>query len=105
MWQALLKGRELEDIPGFDEFFESLMRRSLRAMPIEKRLALLTPEQCLAGLTLEQRLAGLTPEQRLAVLILGLPLETLRALPEDHIRTLAPDLQQKIQQRLQEETH
>lgn len=59
-------------------------------------LAELTPEQRLAGLAPEQRLAGLTTEEALC----ATPLEALRALPEDYLRTLSPKTRARIRKRL-----
>jgi len=104
--EAKMKGTNVEELPGYEEWFQQLVE----AMPIEKRLAglapeqvlnLFAPEQVLDLFAPEERLAGLAPEQ----VVVGLPLEVLRVLPDDYIRTLAPDVQQKIRRRLQEETH
>jgi len=41
-----MKQPEIEELPGFEELFQ----KTIEAMPIEKRLAGITPEQRLAGL-------------------------------------------------------
>lgn len=67
----------------------------------EQLLAGLTPEQLLAGLPPEQRLQGLTPEQ----VPLAVPLEMLRALPEEYVLSLPPEVLAQIRKRLQEAAH
>ena len=115
MRDTKMKQPNIEELPGYEEMFQKLVE----AMPLEKRLAGLAPEQVLgafapeqrlAGLAPEQRLAGLAPEQRLAGLapeqvILALPLEVLRALPEDFLRSLPTEIQAQVRQRLQGATH
>lgn len=71
----------------------------VREVPLEIRLAGLTPEQRLSGLTPEQRLAGLTEEEAL----LALPIGALRRLPEGFLHTLAARTQQAIEERLARE--
>ena len=101
-----MKQQDIEELPGYEEMFQKLVE----AMPLEKRLAGLAPEQRLVGLAPEQRLAGLAPEQRLAGLapeqvILALPVEVLRMLSEEHIRSLPADVQEAIRKRLQGAAH
>jgi hypothetical protein len=55
---------------GAEEELEKVLSGIWRTMPVEKRLAVLTPEERLRGLTPEQRLLGLTPEQREQLLTL-----------------------------------
>src|SRR5215510_3727274 len=100
----------MQDMEGYKE----LMDRMLDALPAEQvlshyapeqRLAGLPPEQRLAGLPPEQRLAGLPPEQRLAGLdrdhqALALPVEVLRLLPEEYLRSLSPEVEAEIRRRL-----
>jgi hypothetical protein len=69
-----MKQPEIEELPGYDEMFQKLVE----AMPVEKRLK------------------GLAPEQ----LIPALPLEVLRALNDDYLRTLPPDVQEQIREKL-----
>jgi hypothetical protein len=88
-----MKQPEIEDLPGFVDLFHKSIKKAIQAMPIEERLAGLSPEQLLAGLTPEQRLAGLAPEQ----VILALPLDVLRVLPAE--------VQEQIQKRLREAAH
>jgi hypothetical protein len=109
--EAKMKQRNVKDMPGYEEMFQKLVE----AMPIEKRLAGLgpeevmrtyAPEQRLAGLDPEQRLAGLDPEQRLAGLdavhaVLALPAEVLRGLSEAYVRSLPAEAQREIKKRLQ----
>jgi hypothetical protein len=92
-----MKQPDIDELPGFAELF----KKTLDAIPLQERLAGLTSEERLAGLAPEERLAGLAPEQ----LILALPLETLRALPEQHLRTLSAEVQERIRKRLQDSAH
>ncbi|WP_437339082.1 hypothetical protein [Sorangium sp. So ce394] len=124
MRDTRMKQPDIEELPGYEEMFQKLVE----AMPVEKRLAGLAPEQRLAGLAPEQRLAGLAPEQRLAGLapeqrlaglapeqrlaglapeqvILALPVEVLRMLPEEHLQSLPPDVQETIKKRLRGTAH
>jgi hypothetical protein len=117
--EAKMKQRNVKEMPGYEEMFQKLVE----AMPIEKRLAGLgpeevmrtyAPEQRLAGLDPEQRLAGLDPEQRLAGLdpeqrlagldavhaVLALPAEVLRGLSESYVRSLPAEAQKEIKKRL-----
>ena len=87
-----MKHQELEEMPGYEEMFEKL----LEALPVEKRLAGLTPEEVLATYAPEQRLAGLDRDH----MALALPLEVLRALPEDYLRSLSTETQAEIRRRL-----
>jgi hypothetical protein len=102
--------QNIKDIPGYDEMREKLFdcwspEERLAGLAPEQRLAGLAPEQRLAGLAPEQRLAGLAPEQRLAGLapeqvVLALPVEMLRVLPDDYLRSLPPDIEQTIRHRI-----
>ncbi len=92
-----MKQPDIEELPGYEEMFQKLVE----AMPVEKRLAGLAPEQRLAGLAPEQRLAGLATDQ----VILALPVDVLRMLSEEHIRSLPADVQETIRKRLQGATH
>lgn len=92
-----MKQPDIEELPGYEEMFQKLVE----AMPIEKRLAGLDPEQVLGAFAPEQRLAGLALPQ----VILALPLEVLRVLPEDYIRTLPPEVQDQVRKRLQGAAH
>lgn len=61
MRKTKMKQPNMEEMPGFEELFE----KAIEAMPPEKRLA------------------GLAPEQ----VLLALPLDLLRALPEEYVRS------------------
>lgn len=74
MRDTRMKQQDIEELPGYEEMFQKLVE----AMPLEKRLA------------------GLAPEQ----LILALPVDALRALPEEYLRSLSPQAQEQIRQRL-----
>ena len=96
----------MQDMEGYDE----LMMKLLDTLPAEQVLSHYGPEQRLAGLPPEQRLAGLPPEQRLAGLdrdhqVLALPVELLRVLPDEYLRSLSPDVQAEIRRRLQRNGH
>jgi hypothetical protein len=80
---------------------EELMEPVLEAMPVEKRLRGLAPEQLRERLTPEQRLQGLTPEQRLH----GLTPDQLREglTPEQLAATidaLPPEVREQLKRRL-----
>ena len=80
MRDTKMKQPNIEELPGYEEMFQKLVE----AMPLEKRLAGLAPEQVLGAFAPEQRLAGLPTEQ----LILALPVDVLRVLPEEYLRSL-----------------
>ena len=106
MRDTKMKQPDIEELPGYEEMFQKLVE----AMPIEKRLAGLAPEQVLGAFAPEQRLAGLAPEQRLAglapeQLILALPLEVLRVLSEEYLRSLPVEVQEQVRTRLQGAAH
>ena len=97
MREKKMKQPDIDELPGFAELF----KKTLDAIPIEERLAGLTPKEALGAFAPEQVLSAFAPEQ----LILALPLETLRALPAEHIRTLSAEAQEQIRKRLQEAAH
>lgn len=78
----------MQDMEGYDEL-------------LAKLLASLPPEQRLAGLAPEQRLAGLDRDHQ----ALALSVELLRALPDDYVRSLSPEVQAEIRRRLQRNGH
>ena len=90
-------GMSMQDLEGYDE----LMKKLLATLPPEQRLAGLEPEQRLAGLEPEQRLAGLDRDHQ----ALALPLEVLRLLPNEYLRSLSPEVQAKIRGRLAQNGH
>jgi hypothetical protein len=79
MRDTKMKQPNMEELPGYEEMFQKLVE----AMPLEKRLA------------------GLAPEQ----LIPALPLEVLRVLPEEYVRSLPTEIQDQVRKRLQEKAH
>ena len=97
MRDTKMKQPKMEELPGYEEMFQKLVE----AMPLEKRLAGLAPEQVLGAFAPEQRLAGLAPQQ----VVLALPLELLRALPEEYLRSLPAEIQEQARKRLQEAAH
>jgi hypothetical protein len=113
-WMELVGSQEagmsMQDMEGYDELMAKLLdtlppEQVLSHYAPEQRLAGLPPEQRLAGLPPEQRLAGLPPEQRMAGLdrdhqALALPIEVLRLLPEQYLRSLSPEVQEQIERRL-----
>jgi hypothetical protein len=88
MRDTKMKQPNIEELPEYEEMFQKLVE----AMPIEKRLAGLAPEQVLGAFA---------PEQ----LILALPLEVLRVLPEEYLRSLPTEVQERVRKRLQEAAH
>jgi len=109
-WMELVGSKEAamsnQDMEGYDELLQKLLEK----LPPEQRLAGLPPEQRLAGLAPEQRLAGLAPEQRLTGLdrdhqALALPVEVLRLLPEEYLRSLGPEIQAELRRRLKLSDH
>ena len=78
------------------EGYEDEIKAIISAFPLEQRFAGATPEQLAARLTPEQRLAGLDRDHQ----ALALPLEVLRALPEDYLRSLSPEIQTELRRRL-----
>lgn len=88
--------QNIENVPGYEEMLQKLDEKILARMPLEKRLAGLAPEQRLAGLTPEERLTGLTPEEQ----VLALPVDILRGLSEDYLRSLPPAIEQTIRRRI-----
>ena len=95
-----MSGKNVDDMADFDAWYDNLMYRSMQRISVERRLEGLTPEQILSALAPEKILSALPPEQ----ILLGLPIEALQALPEDYIRTLAPEVQEKILQRRHRQT-
>jgi hypothetical protein len=87
------------------EDYEQIIRDIVNHLTLEQRLAGLLPEQRLAGLAPEQLLAQLAPEQLLAGLdrdhqALALPIDVLRVLPEEYIRSLSVEVQEEIRRRI-----
>ncbi|MEZ4308237.1 MAG: hypothetical protein R3F14_09360 [Polyangiaceae bacterium] len=127
-WMELVGSKEaamsMQDMEGYKELMEKLLdalpaeqvlshyapEQVLSHYAPEQRLAGLPPEQRLAGLPPEERLAGLPPEQRLAGLdrdhqALALPVEVLRMLPEEYLRSLSPEVEAEIRRRLRQNGH
>jgi len=104
------KGKEMEEMEGYDELEERFVERlSLRArlkgLTPEQRLEGLAPEQRLEGLAPEQRLEGLAPEQRLEGLapeqqVLALSDEVLRGLSDNYLDSLTPATREAIRRRI-----
>jgi hypothetical protein len=88
MREKKMKQPDIDEVPGWDE----IVQKYLSKLPLEERLA---------GLAPEERLAGLTPEQVLPLM----PLEVLRGLSEDYLRSLPEDIRAQIEKRLREVTH
>jgi hypothetical protein len=95
---------------GYDEMMQKLLEsltpeERLRGLPPEERLRGLPPEERLRGLPPEERLRGLPPEERLRGLdeeqaLLALPVNVLRHLSEDYLRSLSPAMQQVVRERI-----
>ncbi len=101
MRETKMKQPDIEDLPGFEELFQKSIERAIQKMPAEERLAGLAPQERLAGLAPQERLAGLGTEQ----LILALPVDVLRGLREEYLRSLPIEIQQQIAKRLRETSH
>jgi len=106
MRETRMKQPDIEELPGYEEMFQKLVE----AMPLEKRLAGLAPEQVLGAFAPEQVLGAFAPEQRLAglpteQLILALPVEVLRVLPEEYLRSLPGEVQEQVKKRLRGAAH
>ena len=81
-------GMSMQDMEGYDEL-------------VTKLLDTLSPEQVLSHYEPEQRLAGLDRDHQ----ALALPIEVLRVLPEDYLRSLSPEVQGELRRRLKESGH
>jgi hypothetical protein len=104
-WAELVGSKEagmsMQDMEGYDE----VVQKFLATLSPEQRVAGLAPEQVLSQYPAEQRVAGLPAEQRLAGLdrehqALALPVEVLRLLPDEYLRSLPPEVQAEIRRRL-----
>ena len=84
--------QRLEDMEGYEE----MMRKFLDSLPVELRLAGLTPSERLVGLAPEERLVDLPPERQ----VLAFSDEVLRILPDDYLRTLPADVKAAIRARI-----
>jgi hypothetical protein len=114
-WMELVGSKEagmsVQEMEGYDELMGKLLEKlpaeqRLAGLPAEQRLAGLSPAEVLSHYAPEERLAGLPAEQRLAGLdrdhqALALPIEVLRLLPEQYIRSLSAEVQAEIRRRLQ----
>jgi hypothetical protein len=97
MREKKMKQPDIDDVPGWDE----IARKVLDKQSPRERLAGLSPEDRTEGLTLKERLAGLSPEQ----VVLALPIDALRVIPKEYLRTLPVELQKQIKDRLDEAMH
>lgn len=94
----------------YDEVLDKLLsslspERVLRHVGTRTILEHIKPEERLAGLAPEERLAGLAPAQVLKYygaedLLLEMPLEVLRGLSDEYVRTLPEHVQRAIRTRL-----
>lgn len=100
-WMELVGSKEaamsMQDMEGYKE----LMDKLLDSLPAEQVLSHYAPEQRLAGLPAEQRLAGLDRDHQ----ALALPVELLRLLPEEYLRSLSPEVEAEIRRRLRQNGH
>jgi hypothetical protein len=83
---------DAQKLEGYDE----LVDRFLSALPHEKLVSKLTREERLAGLAPQERLAGLSREQ----VLLALPDEDLRALPDSFLATFSDAVREAVRKRL-----
>ncbi len=86
---------------GYDELMQKLLGRlspeeRLRGLSNDEILRRIPPEERLHGLPPEERLRGLTHEQ----MVLAMPDEILRILPDDFIQSLPAQVQHAIRERL-----
>jgi hypothetical protein len=109
-WAELVGSKEagmsMQDMEGYDEVvekflatlspYQQVVQKFLATLPPEQRLAGLAPEQVLSHYPAEQRLAGLDREHQ----ALALPVEILRLLPEEYLRSLPPEVEAEIRRRL-----
>ena len=89
------EGAMAKDVDLVAKRWERDVAKMLPRMDPKVVLAELTPEQRLAGLAPEQRLAGLAPDEA----VRALPLEVLRALSEEYVRTLSLETQAIVRAR------
>jgi hypothetical protein len=84
-WLELVGSKEahMQDMEGYKE----LMDKLLDTVPAEQRLASVSPEQRLAGLDRDHQ-------------ALALPVEIVRLLPEEYLRSLSPEVAAEIRRRL-----
>jgi len=124
-WMELVGSKEvamnMQDMEGYKELMAQMLdtlpaeqvlshyapEQRLADLPAEQVLSHYTPEQRLADLPAEQVLSHYTPEQRLAGLdrdhqALALPVEVLRLLPEEYLRSLSPEVEAEIRRRLRQ---
>jgi hypothetical protein len=73
----------MQDMEGYKE----LMDKMLDTLPAEQVLSHYAPEQRLAGLDRDQQ-------------ALALPVEVLRLLPDEYLRSLSTDVEAEIRRRL-----
>lgn len=92
-----MKAPTLEEEQEADEWLQEIIDR----MPVERLLRGDDPAKFMAKFAPEQRLAGLDMQEVLAMM----PIATLQNLADSYINSLAPHIQQKIRQRLRDETH
>ncbi|MEZ4308231.1 MAG: hypothetical protein R3F14_09330 [Polyangiaceae bacterium] len=78
----------IQDMEGYKE----LMDKLLDTLPAEQVLSHYAPEQRLAGLDRDHQ-------------ALALPVEVLRMLPDEYLRSLAPEVEAEIRRRLRENGH
>ena len=104
-------GREDDDTPESRQFWARMMGSkevpmSIREMEdyevlVARFLSRLPPEERLAGIPPEERLAGLDHDHQ----ALALPLDVVRVLPEDYLRTLSPEVQAELRRRIEQNGH
>ena len=91
-WMELVGSKEaamnMQDMEGYQE----LMDKLLDTLPAEQVLAHYAPEQRLAGLDRDHQ-------------ALALPVEVLRLLPEEYLRSLSREVEAEIRRRLRQNGH
>jgi hypothetical protein len=100
-WMELVGSKEaamsMQDMEGYKE----LMDKLLDTLPAEQVLSHYAPEQVLSHYAPEQRLAGVDRDHQ----ALALPVEVLRLLPEQYLRSLSPEVEAEIRRRLRLNGH
>jgi hypothetical protein len=106
-WLEIWIENKRSDMPTVTERedYDEILDKLLRSLPPERVLRSVDPRALLEHCKPEDRLAGLAPEQRLTDLGPGevfraIPLEVLRALSDEYVRTLPEHVQRVIRTRL-----
>jgi hypothetical protein len=91
-WMELVGSKETAMSMHEMEGYKELLEKFIDTFPAEDVLSCYPPEQRLAGLDRDHQ-------------ALALPLELLRLMPEDYLRSLSPEVEAEIRRRLQQNGH